>query len=209
MNDDSSGNDGTGYGPHDDNSPTDAADSADLTRLILEGFEPIEPDKDVWRRIDNQLRKPEEKRQSSVRFGYLAAAAAVLLLVVGIAGAFTHIGSRRTSDAQPVTALQETVVRDLSDPITGEVELTIHTDGHGSSIAVSTGSLPVLDDSSTYQLWSVVGEEVVSVGVLGPSIDSAPLRLEGSPAVLALTVETAGGVAVSTADPVAVWATNS
>ncbi|MGI9584410.1 MAG: anti-sigma factor domain-containing protein, partial [Acidimicrobiia bacterium] len=88
---------------------------------------------------------------------------------------------------------------------TGEIEMSIHTDGYGSSIAVSAGSLPVLDSSSTYQLWSVVGEEIVSVGVLGPSIDSAPLRLEGNPAVLALTIEPIGGVAVSTADPVAVW----
>jgi hypothetical protein len=53
--------------------------------------------------------------------------------------------------------------------------------------------------------WAVVGAEIVSVGVLGPSIDSAPVRLEGETTTLALTIESTGGVAVSSATPVAVW----
>jgi hypothetical protein len=195
MNDDSSGIEGPDSEP---------AESTELTRLLVEGFEPVDPHPDVWDRIDTQLwsgSKPWYKRR---RLDYLAVAAAVVLLI-GITGALGTIASRTGTDTQPVMAARASVIRDLSDPTTGNIELTIHTEPDGSSIAVSAGALPVLDGASTYQLWSVVGGEIVSVGVFGPSIGSEPLRLEGNPAVLALTVETAGGVAVSSAEPVAIW----
>jgi hypothetical protein len=204
MNDDSSGIEGPDSESAESNSQKRASESTDLTRLLVEGFEPIDPHPDVWGRIDNQLwsgSKPGYKRR---RLGYLAVAAAMVLLI-GIAGALGTIASRTGSDTQPAIAAQASVIRDLSDPATGDVTLTIHSGSDGSSIAVSAESLPVLDPASTYQLWSVVGDEVVSVGVFGPSIGAAPLRLEGDPAVLALTIETAGGVAVSSAEPVAIW----
>ena len=55
----------------------------------------------------------------------------------------------------------------------------------------------------------MVGDEIVSVGLLGADPHEVPLRIEGEPAVLALTVEVAGGVAVSEATPVAVWQASS
>lgn len=202
MNDDSSGSGGTGS---ESSEPTPgASDSADLIRLLAQGFEPVTPLPDTWDRIDDQLWSTIATRRKRSRFGLIAAAAAIVLLI-GAAGTLGTIASRTASANQPATVAQTVVIRDLSDPVSGNVELTIHTELDGSSIAVATGSLPVLDSSSTYQLWSVVGDEVVSVGVFGQSIDSAALRLEGNPAVLALTVESTGGVAVSAAAPVAVW----
>lgn len=204
MNDDSSGHEGMGSDPQETDARSRGAESAELIRMIVEGFEPVDPDPEVWRRIDRQLWRSEGSRRRTRPAVYLAAAAAVFLMI-GMTGVLVNFASREASDAPPPIELQATVVRDLSDPATGDVELTIHTDSDGSSIAVAAGSLPVLDVASTYQLWSVVGDEVVSVGVFGQSIASAPLRLEGDPAVLALTIETTGGVAVSTAEPVAVW----
>ena len=75
----------------------------------------------------------------------------------------------------------------------------------GTSLAINDG-LPALGPDQTYQLWSVVGDEIVSVGLLGSNPGDISLRVEGQPAVLALTVEAAGGVAVSQVEPVAVWA---
>jgi anti-sigma-K factor RskA len=204
MNDDSSGIDGTGSESAESDSKTRASESADLTRLLVEGFEPIDPRPDVWDRIDKQLWGANKPRHKLRRLSYLTAAAAAIVLI-GITGALATDASRTGSETQPVMASQAGVIRDLSDPTTGDIELTIHTELDGSSIAISAGSLPVLDPASTYQLWSVVGDEVVSVGVFGPAIGSAPLRLEGNPAVLALTVEATGGVAVSSATPVAIW----
>jgi hypothetical protein len=80
--------------------------------------------------------------------------------------------------------------------------LAIEPDGTSRADAVDLPSLP---GDQTYQLWAVVGDEIVSVGLLGQDPLDVPLRIEGEPSVLALTVEVAGGVAVSQAQPVAVW----
>ena len=84
--------------------------------------------------------------------------------------------------------------------------LTASDDGTATATAVE---LAALGQGQTYQLWSVVGDEIVSVGLLGSAPDTVPLRIEGDPAVLALTVEDSGGVAVSSATPVAVWQASS
>lgn len=204
MSNDSPGTGGTGSDARASGDEAASAESAELTRLIVEGFEPVDPHQDVWRRIENQLWRSGKPRRSAALVGFLAVAAAIFLLI-GMTGALITIASRESSDAQPAVALQATVIRSLSNPTTGDPELTIHSASDGTSVAVSAGSLPKLDSASTYQLWSVVGDEVVSVGIFGQSIGSAPLRLEGDPSVLALTIESAGGVAVSSATPVAVW----
>ena len=205
MNDDSSGIDGTGSVSEGIDSQTRDSESAKLTRLLVEGFEPVNPHPDVWPRIEERLWSAGRIKYPKRRIWYPAAAAAVVILI-GLTGFLLTTASRDGAAAEPSFASRANVARDLSDPTTGDIALTIHTDDDGSSIAVSTESLPVLDPGSTYQLWSVIGDEVVSVGVFGPSIGSAPLRLEGDPAVLALTVEPTGGVAVSSATPIAIWA---
>lgn len=181
-----------------------SAESEQLTRMIVEGFEPVDPPPDVWHRIDTHLwDEPESRHRTRIVRYFVAAAAAVVL--IGLVGSLVGIVSRDASGSEPSIVAEGAVLRELSDPTTGDLQLTIRTGNDGSSTAVSAGSLPVLDSDSTYQLWSVIGEEIVSVGVFGPSIASAPLRLEGDPSVLALTIEATGGVAVSTATPVAVW----
>jgi anti-sigma-K factor RskA len=204
MDDNSSGISGTGPDSKKSDSETRTSESAELTSLLVDGFEPVDPHPDVWHRIDKQLWAGDRSQYKHRWLGYLAVAAAVVLLI-GTTGVLATMALRDGADAQPAIAAQASVIRDLSDPATGDVALTIHSEGDGSSIAIFAESLPVLDPASTYQLWSVIGDEVVSVGVFGPSIDSAPLRLEGDPAVLALTIETTGGVAVSSATPIAIW----
>ena len=99
------------------------------------------------------------------------------------------------------------VLRELVDPATGQIVMTLAVSPDGTSTANAV-DLPALSADETYQLWSVVGDEVVSVGLLGHDPADVPLRIEGDPTVLALTVEVAGGVAVSQAQPVAVWQTS-
>ncbi|MGI8685450.1 MAG: anti-sigma factor domain-containing protein [Acidimicrobiales bacterium] len=64
-------------------------------------------------------------------------------------------------------------------------------------------NLPKLPDDQTYQLWAVVGDRTVSVGVLGsdPGVSAFKVAGEGV-SVLALTAEQAGGVVASDKDPV-------
>ncbi len=200
MSDESSGQGGTDSESTDTPSDSRFSESADLTRLIVESFPPVRPEPIVWRRIRNELRiEGERTTRTATRRGI--GLAAVFVLILGVAGMLLA----SVSYGWPQGSADDVAIRELSDPNTGAVSLTIRSDLDGSSIAVPTEALPTLDHASTYQLWAVVGAEVVSVGVLGPSIDSARIRLEGDPTTLALTIETIGGVAVSSATPVAVW----
>ena len=174
--------------------------------MLLDAFEPVAPDDDVWTRIEAQISGPapasdavhvERKRTPWVTWNMGLAVAAVFVLVLGIAAIVSANQGEEATFALDTT-------RDLIDPATGEVVATVATGDRGQSM-ISNEGLAALGADETYQLWSVVGDEIVSVGLLGSDPDSVPLRLEGEPAVLALTVEVAGGVAVSVQDPVAVW----
>ncbi|MDH3192924.1 MAG: anti-sigma factor [Acidimicrobiia bacterium] len=85
---------------------------------------------------------------------------------------------------------------------TGSITFVIEPSGN-AFLADST--LPPLPEGLTYQLWAVVDGEIISAAVLGPDPRLTPLRIEGSVAVLALTVEPVGGVVVSDQEPAAVW----
>jgi anti-sigma-K factor RskA len=63
-------------------------------------------------------------------------------------------------------------------------------------------SLPALSADQTYQLWAVVGDRKISVGVLGPSPAVAAFRYNADPSLLAITAERAGGVIASDKVPV-------
>ena len=174
--------------------------------MLLDAFEPVAPDDDVWTRIEAQISGPapasdavrvERKRTPWFTWNMGLAVAAVFVLVLGIAAIVSANQGEEATFALDTT-------RDLIDPATGEVVATVATGDRGQSM-ISNEGLAALGADETYQLWSVVGDEIVSVGLLGSDPDSVPLRLEGEPAVLALTVEVAGGVAVSVQDPVAVW----
>jgi hypothetical protein len=206
MNDDSSGIGEIGPDPKASASISHSTESGELTKLIVDGFEPVDPHPDVWHRIDTQLWGRDRPQNKHRQLRHLAMAAAIVLLIA-MTGGLATMALRDGADVQPTIAAQTSVVRDLSNPATGDVALTIHTKSDGSSIAVTAESLPILEPGSTYQLWSVAGDEIVSVAVFGPSIGSAPMHLEGDPAVLALTIETTGGVAVSSATPIATWTT--
>ena len=200
MSDESPGSGGTGAESTDTDTGQQPSESVDLTRLIVESFPPVRPHPRVWRGISNDLRN-EGQPPSRLQWLRGLGIAAAFVLILGVTGLLvTSVGY-----GWPQGSADGTAIRELADPSTGAVALTVHSQPDGSSIALATETLPTLDDASTYQLWSVVGAEVVSLGVLGPSIDSSEIRLEGEPTTLALTVETIGGVAVSSATPVAVW----
>ena len=188
----------------------------EFSRLLVDSFPAVEPDDLVWDGIEAQISagrsRGSESAQSPLtadgagttertlgsRLAPLLAVAAVLLALVG-----TAFVVQRTSNGD-VASVSAGVVRQLSDPSTGDLSVTVVTTDDGLSV-VTTAQLPALDPAETYQLWSVVGDEVVSVGLLGSNPSDVEFRIEGDPTVLALTVEVAGGVAVSEATPVAVW----
>ena len=187
-----------------DNFNRGAPDEQALPAALLDGFDPVEPAPDVWSNIlaeintdaPNGAASPEPTGHRSARSGrwtpWLMSVAAVVMLVLGAAVVLTN----QSGDVY--------ASRDLVDPSTSSVVLTVDSSVDGSSVVVGS-DLPELPVGQTYQLWAVTGDEIVSVGLLGSDVAGAEFRIEGQPAILALTVEVSGGVAVSEQDPVAVW----
>ncbi len=187
--------------------------SEEVSRMLIESFSPLQPDESVWTRIAAAISaigsgdgdtSPEPSFRESRHSRFLPASFSVAAILIAIVGSVAILNGVTNGGSAVVEAL----VYELADPVTGAITMTITTNDDGSAYATSI-DLDTLDDESTYQLWSVVGDEIVSVGLLGSAPDTVPLRIEGDPAVLALTVEVAGGVAVSEATPVAVWQASS
>jgi anti-sigma-K factor RskA len=130
-----------------------------------------------------------------------ASAAAAIVAVVAV----TVITGDKT-DQQPLAAAVSDARADRdsqfaqlanADGVVG-AEVIIDQDGRGFLLGEG---LPALASDQTYQLWGVIGEQVISLGVLGtnPEIE---LFSSGGELVsqLVVTIEPAGGV-VSNGNP--------
>jgi len=93
---------------------------------------------------------------------------------------------------------------ELVDPTGGSTvaDAVVTTDGEGF---IDGSALPTLAENRTYQLWAIVGERVISVGIMGNRPEISSFRVEGQLAGLAISEEILGGVVVSEQDPVGVW----
>jgi anti-sigma-K factor RskA len=216
MNDNSNGTGSSGDSSYESEFD-DLNGTADrFARLLVDSFPPVPPEDTVWDGIEASIASPDRQAPDTTQAPQadtpgsssgqwtarrLAPLLAVAAVVMALMGSVFVVQSQR----QPaVVAASDGVVRQLADPVSGELAMTVVTAEDGTSLATSA-SLPALGADETYQLWSVVGDEIVSVGLLGTDPANVEFRIEGEPAVLALTVEVAGGVAVSEATPVAVW----
>jgi anti-sigma-K factor RskA len=127
-----------------------------------------------------------------------AAAALVAIVAVGVI-------DRAEAPVDPLVAAADAARADRdsrtavlrAEGVGAEVEAIIDNDGHGFLLAES---LPELGDEQTYQLWGVIGDQVISIGVLGPHPELETFTVKGEIAALAVTIERAGGV-VSDGNP--------
>ena len=141
-----------------------------------------------------------ERRRSDIGSWVAASAAAAVVAVFAV----TVFGNDRTEQPPLASAVEEaradrdsTITTLVSATGSGSAEAIIDQDGHGYLLGAA---LPALPDDQTYQLWGVIGEQVISLGVLGsnPEIE---LFSAGAPvSQLVVTIEAAGGV-VSNGNP--------
>jgi len=83
------------------------------------------------------------------------------------------------------------------------VTIVLSADGTGY---VSDHNLPKLSPDQTYQLWAIVGDEIISAAVLGPDPATVPFRIDADGLVgFAVTQEATGGVVTSGNDALVVW----
>ncbi|MCU0261541.1 MAG: anti-sigma factor [Ilumatobacteraceae bacterium] len=143
------------------------------------------------------IERAAERRRSRARtiLPWLAATAAAAVVAVTVVSVF----DRGESPGDPLTAAAEAARTDR-DSRTAElradgsdvvVEAVIDNDGHGFLFG---DALPELGDDRTYQLWGVVGEQVISIGILGPHPELETFTVRDDLVALAVTIEPAGGV---------------
>jgi hypothetical protein len=132
------------------------------------------------------------RRQRRIRPALLAAAAAVALFV---AGGVVLIATN--DDANPIAAVIEAPDA-TSRTLDGEIDtLTVVYSSSQQALVVEGVDVPVLDDSSTYQLWLVGDDGATSVGIFRPDGDGTVSErfTDADPTgfVLGVTEEPAGG----------------
>jgi len=125
-------------------------------------------------------------------------AAAIVVVVLGVQVLSLH---HQLNDAKNPGG--RTVA--LAGPNGAELaRVVLSADGSGRLVNEHLATLPA---NRTYQLWAVMGDKqhpsVISAGVLGNDVRRANFKVVGPLVGLAVTVEHAGGVAVSRQQPVA------
>lgn len=146
--------------------------------------------------IDHAARR--RSRLAAVGRWSLTAAAAAIVAVVAVV-----VIDRGASD--PLVDAVEAARADrdsrstvlVADGVETGVEVVIDESGRGYLLA---DTLPQLPRDRTYQLWGVVGEDVISIGILGPNPEIATFTARADLAALAITIEPEGGV-VSDGNP--------
>jgi anti-sigma factor RsiW len=136
----------------------------------------------------------------------LMGVAAVAIAVAATAGVMANQTEPQGLEALAVASVElpGSLSVSLVDPAGGSagVDAVVTTDGQGF---IDGSSLPTLPENRTYQLWAIVGERVISVGIMGNRPEVSAFRVEGQLAGLAISEEVLGGVVISEQEPVAVW----
>ena len=137
---------------------------------------------------------PSKRRLSSVAPWLASAAAAAVIAIVAIA-----VTDRATAPIDPLVAAFQDAQSDrdssqatlVAEGSNAEVTAVIDQDGHGY---INAAALPQLPDDKTYQLWGVIEDRAISLGIFGPNPELETFTSESEVAVLAITIEDAPGV---------------
>ena len=179
----------------------------------------------VWERISGSLEEAPPQldmakvvalkpRRRSVPIPMAAALAAMAAAVIALLGVQVDRLDNRTDTLEAALGskgLDQAVQVALFDQGARRVDLR-STDGVTLAQAVVRQSgeayfvpqaLPALSTQQTYQLWAIVDDRAVSVGILGSQPGVSAFKVAGSDVtVLAVTTEEAGGVVASKNTPV-------
>lgn len=137
--------------------------------------------------------KPSRVRRIAPWVGAAAAAAVIGVVAVAVVGPTRSPSSplaAAVDEARADTGSRTAELAGADGSVVGEV--VVDSAGHGFLVATS---LPALGDDRTYQLWGVIGERVISLGVLGAEPEIGVFSAGADVTRLVLTNEVAGGVA--------------
>jgi hypothetical protein len=156
--------------------------------------------------VDDGTRSPGRTRRGRVARVVAAAAAAAAIVALSVSSLRQQDRIDELEQASGVAAAATAAFADpdariaeLADPDGGVlVRAAVLEDGSGFLLA---DSLPELDDG-IYQLWGATGDQIVSLGTMGPSPDVVAFPADPSVTQLLITAE-AEPVPAPTTDPLA------
>ena len=130
-----------------------------------------------------------------------AAAAAAVVVVAGAVGIRAVVDDDPALDEAVAAVFEAEDARTTTVETTNGGELTVAVSESNDEMAVDTRELPELDDEQVYQIWTVVGDEMVSAAILSETGSGAAMGLPED-AQVALTVEPSGGSTQPTSAPI-------
>ncbi len=160
--------------------------------------------------------RPTTRLPSWVAASGVAAVLVIVALTLGLvtqtsrlADTQERLAAATLSDVATAAAEAEGASTLVLTDTDGERVASVVLLGDGTGLLTIEG-LPGVAYDRTYQLWGVMDDEVVSVGLAGAGpgttvFTADPARLQA----LVITEEPAGGVPVSEADPLAVWSVDA
>ena len=188
---------------------------------LVEGFSDVVPaaSPELWDRIALEaglVTSPDPSSADATvasspskwrRFAPIIAGIAAVLVAVSLtAGLLSTRSEPAGLEALALASadLPGSINAELVDPTAGArvADVVVTTDGESF---IDGSALPTLAENRTYQLWAIVGERVISVGIMGNRPEISAFRVEGQLAGLAISEEILGGVVVSEQDPVGIW----
>lgn len=146
-----------------------------------------------------------QRRISLASRGWLALAAAVAAAFIGLAA--WNIALQRGGQSDPAAlAARATSVRTLFSREDMPIGVVLYFADEKKAVLIS-GNMTPLDAAYTYQMWSIAGQKVESLGLLPVGNDPRGLTVtvpfDGEQMrTLAITVEPAGGSAAPTTAPI-------
>lgn len=162
------------------------------------------------------------RRNRWVSWGVGAVAAAAVVVAVVLGAQVNHLNHQVRSLQSPSLSAAEQAA--LSSPSTRTVQLTALSGSHAPApgrvtvILTRSGTgfveaqgLSALPADQTYQLWGMVGGNVISLGLMGSDPTVVPFSVAGNRGVsaFAITAERADGVVQSTNQPVVAGAVHA
>lgn len=159
---------------------------------------------DLAPRENHRPRRRQGSHRWAVATGAVVSAAAVAAVVaLGIGHGDSQgdggqaLGRSATSDVVSALETPGHQVVNLNAPDHAQLAQFVVANGRGFLVS---SKLPALSSGETYQLWGVVANQPISLGLLGRSPSHSVFTLAGdsSPTLLGVTVEPAGGSVVPT-----------
>ena len=178
---------------------------------IAGSLEEVPPQLDMARVVAMTPRRPAvSPHRWAIAAASVAAAATSIIGVLGVKLVDQDRRLRTLTAAMDARSLESTAMEALVDARARRVQLKALDDellGEAVMLADGTGyllkpNLPALPAGRTYQLWAVVGDARISLGVLGRRPAVTAFKAVADVRALAITDEVAGGVTTTDKPPV-------